>query len=81
MNWIEVALIAAAIIGLVAGGILVARSPAFWFGMGVVMLKAGMPYLIRYVSKRMPPEEEAAMRRCVLSGGEWDPIRKRCKNR
>ena len=79
MNWIEVALIAAAILGLVAGGILVARSPSFWFALGAVMFKAVMPYLIRYVTKRMPPEEEAEMTACIRSGGTWDRHRRRCK--
>lgn len=73
MNWIEVALVAAAIVGLVAGGVLVARSPSFWVGIGTVMFKAGMPYLIKYVTKRMTPAEETEWRAAERAGrgDEW----------
>ena len=75
MNWLEVVLILAVVLGLFSGAVLVARSPAFWVGMGTVMLKAALPYLL----KRMPPEEEKAMQDCLRKGGEWDNFKKRCK--
>ena len=75
MNWIEIAAIAAVLIGLGAGGFLVAQRPAFWWGLGVVMFKAALPFLAR----RMSAAEEAAFQDCVRRGGEWDHVRRRCK--
>jgi hypothetical protein len=80
VNWIEVALIAAVLTGLVAGGVLAAQRPSFWFGLGTAMFRAGMPHLIKYIAKRMPPEEEEAWRNCQLRGGKWDHHRKRCRD-
>lgn len=79
MNWIEIVLIFAVLAGLFAGAALVAMRPAFWFGLGVVMMKAGMPYLITYLTKRMPPEEEEAWRKCQLRGGKWNHRKRRCE--
>ena len=75
VNWIEVALIAAVLTGLVAGGVLAAQRPSFWFGLGTVMFRAALPFLL----KRMPPEKEKEWRDCIRRGGEWDHVRKRCK--
>jgi hypothetical protein len=75
VNWLEVVLILAVVLGLFSGAVLVARSPTFWFGLGTVMLKAALPYLL----KRMPPEQEKAMQDCLRRGGEWDNFKKRCK--
>lgn len=74
MNWVEPALILALMLGLFAGGVLVARSPTFWFGLGTVMFKAALPYLL----KRMSPEEEKAYQACIRRGGKWDNFKKRC---
>jgi hypothetical protein len=75
VNWIEVALIAAVLTGLVAGGVLAAQRPSFWLGLGTVMFRAALPFLL----KRMPPEKEKEWRDCIRRGGEWDHVRKRCK--
>lgn len=83
MTWLEIALIiavlAAVLIGLGAGAVLVAKRPSFWFGLGTVMFKAGMPHLVKYITKRMPPEEEEAWRKCQLRGGKWNHIKRRCE--
>jgi hypothetical protein len=79
VNWIEVALIAVVLAGLLAGAFLVAQRPSFWFGLGTVMLKAGMPYVIRYITKRMPPEQEKAWRDCERRGGKWNHLKRRCE--
>jgi Ca2+/Na+ antiporter len=56
-------------LGLFAGAFLVAQRPSFWFGLGLVMLKAAWPFL----SKRMSKEDEAEMRREQRAGrgDEW----------
>jgi hypothetical protein len=75
MTWLEIAAIAVLLIGIGAGGYLVAQRPSFWWGLGVAAFKAALPHL----AKRMTAEEEQAFRDCVRRGGEWDPMRKRCK--
>jgi len=75
VNWLEIAAIVVLLLGIGAGGFLVAQRPSFWFGLGLVVFKSALPYL----SKRMSPEQEKAFRDCARRGGEWDPIRKRCK--
>jgi hypothetical protein len=75
VNWIEIAAIAMLLIGIGAGGFLVAQRPSFWLGLGAAMFKAALPFLM----KRMPPEKEQEWRDCIRRGGEWDHHRKRCK--
>jgi hypothetical protein len=75
MTWLEIAAIAALLVGVGAGGYLVARRPTFWVGLGVAVFKSLLPHL----AKRMTAEEEKAYQDCVRRGGEWDPFRKRCK--
>lgn len=75
MNWLEIAAIVVLLIGIGAGGFLVAQRPSFWFGLGIVMFKASLPFLM----KRMTPEKEQEWRDCIRRGGEWDHHRKRCK--
>jgi hypothetical protein len=75
MTWLEIAAIAVLLIGIGAGGYLVAQRPTFWAGLVGVVFKAAWPFL----SKRMTPEQEKAFQNCVRRGGEWDPMRKRCK--
>ena len=79
MSWLEIALIIAALAGVFAGAALIAQRPSFWLGIGTAMAKAGMPYLITYIARSMTPEQQKAFQDCVRRGGEWDPIRKRCK--
>lgn len=81
MDWLQIALIAAAILGIAAGGALVARSPTFWFGLGVVMFNAGFPYLKAYVTKRMTAEQEAELRKTTRRAQEWDPFRKKPRDK
>jgi hypothetical protein len=75
MTWLEIAAIAVLLIGIGAGGYLVAQRPSFWAGLVAVVFKATLPYL----AKRMTPEQEKAFQDCVRRGGEWDPARKRCR--
>lgn len=76
MNWLEIAAIVMLFLGIGAGGFLVAQRPAFWLGMLTVAIKAAMPHILR----RMPPEQEQAMRDCIRRGGTWDNFRKRCRD-
>ena len=75
MTWLEIVAIVVLLLGVGAGGYLVARRPTFWVGLIAAMLKAALPFL----SKRMTPEQEKAFQDCVRRGGEWDFQRKRCR--
>jgi hypothetical protein len=75
MTWLEIAAIAALLVGVGAGGYLVAQRPAFWVGLGAAVFKSLLPHL----AKRMTAEQEKAYQDCVRRGGEWDPFRKRCR--
>lgn len=79
MNWLEVAAITVLLLGIGAGGILVAQRPSFWFGLATVIFKAGASHIFAYRPKRMSPKQEQDLGDCVRRGGEWDHIRKRCK--
>ena len=68
-------------IGLVAAVIIYARQPSFWIEFGWRVFVKLAPYIWKYIAKRMTPEEEAAMQKCFRSGGTWDPVRKKCKDR
>jgi hypothetical protein len=47
-------------LGLGFEAFLLARRPSFWIAFGSRLAKALLPLAWRYVSKRMPPEDEAA---------------------
>ena len=73
MNWQEVVAVAVVLLGLGAGAFLLAQRPSFWIEFGARLGKTLLPLAWRYVSKRMPPEEEAAWREAERrgQGGEW----------
>ena len=73
MTWQEGIAVTAVLLGLGAGAFLVAQRPSFWIEFGSRLGKARLPLAWRYVSKRMPPEEEAAWRAAERrgQGDEW----------
>ena len=79
MNWIEIAAIVVLLIGIGAGGFIVAQSPTFWLGLIRAAVQPVLPLLLALVAKRMTPEKEQEWRDCLRRGGEWDHHRKRCK--
>ena len=77
MSWQEVVAVAVVLLGLGAGAFLVAQRPSFWIEFGARLGKALLPLAWRYVSKRMPPEEESSWR-AAESRGQGDVwLRKR----
>lgn len=62
-------------LGLLAGAFIFARRPSFWIEFGTRVFKALLPLM----AKRMTPEQEAEMHRCIRQGGEWDHHRKKCR--
>ena len=81
VSWQEGVVVAVVLLGLGAGAFLVARRPSFWIEFGSRLAKALLPLAWRYVSRRMPPEEEAPWRQAERRGqcDEW--LRKRCRVR
>jgi len=75
MTWLEIVAVAVLLLGVGAGGYLVAQRPTFWVGLGIAVFKSLLPLL----AKRMTAEQEKAYQDCVRRGGEWDPFRKRCR--
>ena len=79
MSWQEGVAVAVVLLGLAAGVFLVAQRPSFWIEFGSRLGKALLPLAWRYVSRRMPPEEEAAWREAERrgQGEEWLRERRR----
>ena len=73
MSWQEGVAVTVVVLGLGTGALLVAQRPSFWIEFGSQLGKALPPLAWRYVSKRMPPEEEAAWRQAERrgQGDEW----------
>ena len=74
-------LVLAVLIGVGAAAFLVMRSPAFWAEVGQTLFRAILPKIIEVITKRMPPEKEAEFQKAVRQGREWDPFRKRARDR
>lgn len=47
MNWFEIALVGAVLVGATAGTVLVVRQPVFWSGLVVAMFKAALPFITK----------------------------------
>jgi hypothetical protein len=75
VNWLEIAAVVVLLIGLGAGGFLVAQRPSFWLG----IFSAAFTALLPHITKRMTPEQEKALQECHRRGGNWDHFRKKCR--
>jgi hypothetical protein len=73
MSWQEGVAVAVVLLGLGAGAFLVAQRPSFWLELGVRLGQALLPPVLKYITRRMPPEEEAAWREAERrgQGEEW----------
>jgi hypothetical protein len=79
MSWQEGVAVTVVFLGLGAGAFLVAQRPSFWIEFVLRLGKALLPQAWRYVSKRMPPDQEAAWREAERrgQGDEWLKKRRR----
>lgn len=80
-TWQEGVAIAVVLLGLGAGAFLVALRPSFWIEFGARLGKVLLPLAWRYVSRRMPPEEEAAWRAAEKRGQGDKRLRERLHSR
>jgi hypothetical protein len=60
MNWQEGDAVAVVLLGLTAGAFLVVQRTSIWIEFGQRLGKALPPLAWKFISKRMPPDEEAA---------------------
>jgi hypothetical protein len=81
MTWQEGVAVTVVLLGLGALAFLVAQRPSFWIEFGTRLGKALLPLAWRYVSKRMPPEEEAAWRQAERRGHGEEWLKQRCRVR
>lgn len=81
MTWQEVVAVVVVLAGLGAGSYLAAQHPAFWIELGRRLIMALLPHLIAYTTKRMSPEQEAEFHKSIRQGREWDPFRKRARDK
>ena len=77
MSWQEGVAITVVLLGLGAGAFLVAQRPAFWIEFCQRLGKAMLPLAWNYVSKSMPPEEEAKWRQAERWGQGQDRLKQR----
>lgn len=78
MNWGIILVFGVAGAVLILSAAMAGSSAVFWYGLGKLVWADLWPAIVREVTKRMPPELEAAMRRCKSLGRRWDNLRKRC---
>jgi hypothetical protein len=79
MTWQEGVGIALVCVGLLAGVYVAAQRPSFWLEFGGRLFKKLAPFIFAYITKRMPPAEEEAWRKCQLRGGKWNHRTRKCE--
>ena len=81
VSWHEVVAVAVVLLGLGAGAFLVAQRPFFWMEFGLRLGKALLPLAWRFVSRRMPPDEEVDWRRAEMRGQGEEWLKQRWRRR
>ena len=73
MSWQEGVAVTVVLLGLGAGAFLVAQRPSFWLEFGLRLGRLLLPKALKYLTRRMPQEEEAACRQAERrgQGDEW----------
>ena len=78
MSWQEGVAVVVVLLGLGAGAFLVAQRSSFWLEFGVRLGQVLLPRALKYITRRMPPEEEAVWREAERrgQGDEWLRVRR-----
>ena len=74
MDWVTVVMSVAILVGGGLGAYRFFQNPKSYIDLFSIITSRLIPVIL----KRMPPEQEAEMRKCFLRGGRWDNIKKRC---
>ncbi len=75
MTWTDILLLVAFMGGLIAGGLLVARAPAFWLGLLELIIRRLWPYLTKlWVRLKLPldPTDQEKLDKSRRRAEEWD---------
>lgn len=75
MNWFDVLLVMAVLVGVTAGTVIIVRNPNFWWDVLAAAIVAVTPFF----AKRNTPEVEKEMQKCTRMGGTWDNFNKTCR--
>lgn len=74
-------LVLSVLIGIGGATYMVFRSPAFWLDIGQELANRLLPEIVKYVSKPLSPEDQKKLDEARRRGWEWDPFRKRPRDR
>ena len=77
MNWQEGVAVTVVLLGVGAGAFLVTQRPSSWLEFGLRLIRALRPMVLKYLTRRMPPEEEAAWGRAERRGQGEGWLKKR----
>lgn len=80
MTWVDLVLLLAFMLGLAAGGYLIARSPTFWVGLGLVIFKRAWPFLQPYF-KPLSPEDQKKLDQSRRRAEEWDHFKRKPRDK
>lgn len=78
---LDTLLIIALVLGAFAGATLLFRSPNVYIDFATLAFEKLRPVIVSYALKRMTPEEEKQYREALRRGQEWDPFRKRPRDK
>lgn len=84
MTWVDILLLVAFVGGLIAGGLLVARSPTFWLGMLELIIRRLWPYLVKlwvYLKLPLDPQDQETLDKSRRRAEEWDFSRKKPRDK
>jgi hypothetical protein len=72
-SWQEGIAVVVVLLGLGAGAFLMAQRPSFWLEFGIRLGQALLPRALKYLTRRVPREEEATWREAERrgQGEEW----------
>lgn len=79
--WLPAAFILVLLIAVGLGAFSYFRTPKPYIDFAKIAFENLKPVVLQILLKRMSPEKEKELHECLRRGGEWDPVRKRCKNR
>lgn len=81
MDWIDIFLLVFMGIGVLAGAYSFGRSPSAWLEVLTAGLKQFGPLVFVYLSRQEDPDTREKRNAVTKSGGQWDYVNKRERNK